>query len=287
MLHLERLHEEASRRVTNQESSRRGRALEEVVLLQRDTTSSFEALLYEPVLCLILQGRKQVTVGGEALSFGAGECLLVSIDQPVRSRITRAPYLALVFKLDLSIVREVAHEPLESPRGELARAASTHRATPELCDALRRYLALADSEGDAKVLGPLVAREIHYRLLVAPFGGMLRRLAVADSSASAIARAIAHIRRDVRAPLAVPELARSVGMSASSFHHHFKAITATTPLQYQKELRLLEARRLLQERGESVSVAAFEVGYESASQFSREYARKFGLPPSRDGRSAS
>ena len=125
-------------------------------------------------------------------------------------------------------------------------------------------------------------REIHYRLLVAPFGGMLRRLIRHDSNASAIARAIGHIRGDIRSPIAIPDLARRVGMSASSFHKHFKTITSTTPLQYQKELRLLEARRLLKTGGASVTTVAYEVGYESPSQFSREYARKFGVPPSHD-----
>jgi AraC-like DNA-binding protein len=159
----------------------------------------------------------------------------------------------------------------------------THWADPGLVDALRRYLSLANSPADARVLGPLIAKEIHYRLLVAPFGGMLRSLILRDSNASAIARAIGHIRGDIRSPIAVPDLARKVGMSPSSFHKHFKTITATTPLQYQKELRLLEARRLLVTGDISVTVAAYEVGYESASQFSREYARKFGVPPSRDG----
>jgi AraC-like DNA-binding protein len=132
------------------------------------------------------------------------------------------------------------------------------------------------------VLGPLTSREIHYRLLMAPFGGMLRLLIRHDSNASAIARAIGHIRGDLRSPITIPDLARRVGMSASSFYQHFKRTTSTTPLQYQKELRLLEARQLLRTGGASVTTAAFEVGYESLSQFSREYARKFGVPPSRD-----
>ena len=145
-----------------------------------------------------------------------------------------------------------------------------------------RYLALADSPADAQVLSTLTSKEIHYRLLVAPFGGMLRSLIRHDSNASAIARAIRYIRDDIRSPITIPEIARRVGMSASSFHKHFKTITSTTPLQYQKELRLLEARRLLTTGGASVTTAAYDVGYESPSQFSREYARKFGVPPSQD-----
>jgi AraC-like DNA-binding protein len=254
-----------------------------LLVLRQETPSAIEASLYEPVLCLILQGRKQVSLGAEPLSFGPGECLLVSHDLPVRSRITKAPYLALVLAVDVTTIRklydEVAESALDSAPG---RAAETHRADPGLLDALRRYLKLADAPADAKVLGPLVSKEIHYRLLTAPFGGMLRSLIRHDSNESAVARAIGHIRGDIRARIEIPDLARRVGMSASSFHKHFRAVTSTTPLQYQKELRLIEARRLLKTGGASVTGAALDVGYESASQFSREYTRKFGAPPSRD-----
>jgi hypothetical protein len=143
----------------------------------------------------------------------------------VCSRITKAPYLALVLVVDIADIariRKLYDEVTESVlNGERARAAVTHRADPGLLDALRRYLALADSPADAKVLGPLVLKEIHYRLLVAPFGGMLRSLIRHDSNASAVARAISHIRSDIRSPIAIPDLARRVGMSASSFHKHF------------------------------------------------------------------
>jgi AraC-like DNA-binding protein len=254
-----------------------------LMLLRQDAPSSFDASLYEPVLCLILQGRKQVSIGEETLSFGPGECLLVTHDLPVRSRITKAPYLALVLEVDVASIRKLSGELAASAlEGERARAMETHRADPGLLDAFRRYVALADSPADAKVLGPLVSKEIHYRLLVAPFGGMLRSLIRHDSHASAVARAIDHLRDHLGSAIAIPDLARQVGMSASSFHKHFKTITSTTPLQYQKELRLLEARRLLKAGGASVATAAFDVGYESPSQFSREYARKFGVPPSQD-----
>lgn len=259
-----------------------------LLLLGQDSPSSFEASFYEPVLCLILRGSKQVSIGERTLSFGAGECLLVSHDLPVSSRITDTPYLALVFEVDVATIRgfygEVAESGLDN---EHARAAETHRADPGLLDALRRYLALADSPADAKVLGPLIWKEIHYRLLVAPFGGMLRNLVPHDSNASAIARAIGHIHGDIRSPVVIPDLARRVGMSASSFHKHFKTITSTTPLQYQKELRLLEARRLLKTGNASATTAAYEVGYKSSNQFSREYARKFGAPPSQDAQARS
>jgi len=283
-MHLDELIEQASRRVSSSQTGPRViEPMSGLRLLQQHSASSSEPSLYEPVLCLILQGRKQVSIGERTLSFGPGECLLVSHDLPVSSRVTKAPYLALVFEVDIAAVRKLYDEVAESVLDSThARAAETHRASPGLLDALGRYLALADSPTDAKVLGPLTSKEIHYRLLMAPFGGMLRLLIRHDSKASATARAIGHIRRDIRSPITIPDLARQVGMSASSFYKHFKRTTSTTPLQYQKELRLLEARRLLRTGGASVATAAFEVGYESPSQFSREYARKFGAPPSQD-----
>ncbi len=284
-MHLEGLIEQADSRVPAAEKGQQqiAQPLDGLLLLRRDRRSSVEHMLYEPVLCLILQGRKQVSLEEQTLSFGPGECLLVSHVLPVCSKITKTPYLALVLEVDVATIRklydEVAETALDSTR---ARAAETHRADPGLVDALGRYLALADSPADAKVLGPLISKEIHYRLLLAPFGGMLRSLIRHDSNASAIARAIGHIRGSMNSPIAIPELAERVGMSASAFHKHFKTITGTSPLQYQKELRLLEARQLLKMGGASVTTAAFDVGYESPSQFSREYARKFGVPPSQD-----
>lgn len=283
-VHLQRVIEYAASRFT----ARNGQApiarpMNGLQLVRQDTPGPFEASLYEPVFCLVLQGRKQVSTAGRTLSFGPGECLLVSHDLPVRSRVTMAPYLAMVFAVDLSTIRKLHDEVAEAVAADAgARAAETQRADPGLLDALHRYLELAGSPADAKVLGPLVSTEIHYRLLMAPFGGMLRSLVRRDSQASAVARAIAHIRSDLRSPMAVPELARLVGMSVSSFHKYFKAITSTTPRQYHKELRLLEARRRLRAGSASVIAIGLEVGYESPSQFSREYARKFGVPPSRE-----
>lgn len=254
-----------------------------LAILRHARPTNLEATLYEPVICLIVQGRKETTLGDRTVAFGAGQCLLVSHDVPVVSRVTQAPYVALVVRLDLATLRSLHDEVADAGRASMpARTMDVHDADPALLDALNRYLSLAGSTTDAKVLGPLILKELHYRLLAAPFGGMLRALIQHDSHASAVERAIGHIRREFRAPIEVPDLARQVGMSVSAFHKHFKAITATTPLQYQKELRLLEARRILSSGNPSVTSVAFEVGYESPNQFSREYARKFGVPPSRD-----
>jgi AraC-like DNA-binding protein len=252
-------------------------------LLRHPRVTAFEASVYEPVVCLIVQGRKETTFGDRTLDARAGQCLLVSHDLPVRSRVLEAPYLSLLLDVELGLLRSLYDEVADAtPEAGSARVLEVNQADPAMVDALHRYLALAESPTDAKVLGPMIRKEIHYRLLTAPFGGMLRSLVRHDSHASAIARAIARIRREYSAALEVPDLARSVGMSTSSFHKHFKSVTSSSPLQYQKDLRLLEARRLLVTGERTVSDAAFEVGYESPSQFSREYARKFGVAPSRD-----
>lgn len=253
--------------------------LEGLTLLRYNRTTSFESFIYEPVICLILRGRKETTLGDVTHGLGVGECLLITHDLAVRSRITKAPYMALLLDVKLDTLRDLYDEvadtlPVPSP----GRALEVHAADRELVDALARYVSLANGPA-ASVLAPLVAKEIHYRLLMAPFGGMLRDLIRHDSGASAIARAIAHIRREFRASIEIPALARSVGMSASTFHKHFKAVTSSSPLQYQKDLRLLEARRLLRSGDATVSTAAFDVGYESPTQFSREYSRKFGQSP--------
>lgn len=259
------------------------RPLKNLSVFRQHRPSSFEAAIYEPVICLILQGRKEMVLGGDSFPMRVGECLLISHDLPVTARVTKTPYLALLFDVDLNTLRDL-NEAVAAPvpSAAAARSLAVHRCDAKLVDALHRYLALAGAETDTAVLGPLISREIHYRLATAPFGGMLRDLIRYDSHASAIARAIAQLRRDFRSPVEIPQLARSVGMSASAFHKHFRAITASSPLQYRKGLQLLEARRLLRAGSLSVTEAAFAVGYESAAQFSRDYARKFGASPKHD-----
>ncbi|MGF1469167.1 MAG: AraC family transcriptional regulator N-terminal domain-containing protein [Sandaracinaceae bacterium] len=251
--------------------------------IRRTEPTRFEAFVYEPLMCLILQGQKETSVGERRVRTRPGECIVVSHDLPVVSRITEAspaaPYLALVARLDLSELRTLADEVGQGAPSDDSGAHAVAAVDETLLDVVRRYVALAADPGAVPVLAPLVRRELHFRLLTATHGAMLRRLLHRDSHASKIARAIARLRRDYRQRLEVPALARSVGMSSSSFHKHFKAVTATTPLQYQKDLRLTEAQRLLRAGDHSVSTAAYEVGYESATQFSREYARRFGVPP--------
>lgn len=279
---MERLAARASR-VTRRAPLKRGHAFTPMagtILLEHAEPTRSEGVTYNPLVCLILRGRKETTFDGRTARVRAGELLLVSHDVPIVARVLEAPYLALVFELDLAIVRSLYEEigdavPLESE----AMAVQVARAPVALLEAFERHLALFDSDSDARVLGPLLRREIHYRLLLAPFGAMLRNLIRHDSHASAVTRAISILRRDFRMPVEIPRLAREVGMSTSSFHKHFKQVTSVSPLQYQKGLRLTEARRVLTAGKTPVSSVAYEVGYESPTQFSREYARHFGHPP--------
>ena len=251
-----------------------------LAVLRHWSTMPIQATVYEPVMCLILQGRKETRSGSLHADFGPGESLIVSHDVPVMSRVTEAPYLALLLTVDrgilVSLSRDIDHESV--PRGPQT-SLNVGRTEPPLLDALARYAALHGKPAEARAVGPLVLREIHYRLLVAPHGGLLRRLLSQDSNASHIARAIRMIREQYRDEIRMPALAKAMGMSDSAFHRHFKAVTGTTPLQYQKDLRLTEARRLISSARYSVSRAAVEVGYRSPSQFSREYSRKFGVAP--------
>lgn len=259
-----------------------------VSLLQHEEPTLAEGVTYTPLVCLILRGRKETSFAGRTMRVRAGELLLVSHDVPIVARVLEAPYLALVFELELSMLRSLYEEVGEAvPASDRGQAVQVARAPVAIVEVFERQLALVDAPIDARVLGPMLRRELHYRLLFAPFGAMLRDLLRHDSDASAIARAIGILRRDFRKTIAIPQLARDVGMSSSAFHKHFKRVTSVSPLQYQKGLRLDEARRALLFGNEPVSSVAYDVGYESPTQFSREYARRFGRPPSRDAGQAT
>lgn len=260
------------------------RILSAAHVFQRDEVSAFEAVVYNPVICLILQGRKEMNVGNRYVSLAEGDALLVSHDLPVTSKITEAssetPYRALIFSLDLGILRSLYEQVGEAVSDEhSATSLSASTADPAWIAPMVRYLELMDAQLDAQVLGPMILKEIHFRLLLSPIGAMLRKLLSVDSHASRISRSIQHIRTNFRKPLVVAELAQVARMSQSSFHEHFKSVTGTTPLQYQKDLRMIEARALLSRGVPSVSVVGFEVGYESPTHFSRDYSRKFGCSP--------
>ncbi|SDJ54164.1 AraC family transcriptional regulator [Aliiruegeria lutimaris] len=259
----------------------------EALLLRRSHPSAIEGSLYRPLVCLILQGAKDVQAGALSVHCPAGHAIIVSHDLPVLSRITEAspnaPYIAFVLPIDLGILRGFYDQTPDFADGnEPAGAIVSNPADPELICAVHRFLAMIRDDHAAPLLGPILLREIHARLLLSPHGAILRRFLRRDDPSNHLARAIGSIRGSIDQPLSVAALAERAGMSKSSFHVHFKAVTGLTPGQYQKDIRLLEARRLIVESDQAVSSVAFDVGYESPAQFSRDYARKFGRPPRED-----
>jgi AraC-like DNA-binding protein len=244
--------------------------------------------VYEPALCIAAQGAKVVTLAGETYTYGAGDYFVVSVDLPITSRLVAAspdaPYLCFRLGFDLGEVLDaIKHtEPSGGDEDISKRGLFVRKMTPSLLDAVVRLVRLLETPQDIPYLAPLVVREIFYRILSGSEGDAFRQIAMAGSGSNRIAEVIARIKRDYAQPLPIEDLARMAHMGPSSLHRHFKEVTAMSPLQYQKQLRLQEARRLLLTEEVDAADAAFRVGYESPSQFSREYARLFGLPPISD-----
>lgn len=241
-----------------------------------------------PSLCVVLQGAKTSMLGEYAFRYDAGKCLIASMEVPIRAEITgaqaAAPYLAFSLAIDPATVADLLlDQGGAGPELPPAPALGVHALAAEMIDPLCRLLTLCGRPRDIAVLAPLIRREIVWLLLNGPMGPALRQIGLADSRMARIGRAIAHIREGFAAQLNVRVLADLAGMSPSTFHRHFKAATSMTPVQYQKQIRLQEARRLLLSDGTDVARVGFAIGYESPSQFSREYRRLFGAPPGRDG----
>ena len=245
-------------------------------------------MTYQPSVTVMAQGRKRVELGRTAFVYGPSQFLLTSIDLPVNSRIIEAsesvPCLALSLKLEMPVVRELlALEDLQSPDAPPdSPGMATGHATPEFLDSCCRLLDLLHTPRDIPFLGGLIQREILYRILRGPAGARLRSIATMGEQSHRTAKAVAWIRANYAKPLRVDDLADIAGMGVSTLHHHFRCLTAMSPLQYQKQLRLQTARTRMLVDGLDAAGAAFEVGYESASQFNREYSRFFGQPPMRD-----
>jgi AraC-like DNA-binding protein len=252
-----------------------------------DSPSDRGCALYEPCLGLLLQGNKHILLGEDRFEQEYGHYLISSIDVPVSAQVTRAsrqqPCLCLTLRLDpLRIGEWLSEMKLPKPATATARGIGLSPVGAEILDPLLRLARLLDSPDDLPVLAPLIERELMYRLLTGEQGARLAQIAIAGGQGQQIARAIQWLKQHYNKPLRICDLASMVNMSASSLHHHFREITAMSPLQYQKVLRLHEARRLLLTEGCDVATAAHRVGYESPSQFSREYSRHHGAPPLRD-----
>lgn len=257
-------------------------------LFRRDEPTGPIRGMYEPSVCLVAQGAKRVLLGDDTYVYDADHYLITSVHLPTVVQILTAspekPYLGLRLKLDLREVSQLmADSNLPAPRThQSSRGMATGKVTAPLLAAFQRLVDLLGNEEDIPILAPIIQREIIYRLLVGDQGTRLRQIASAGSQSHQIAKVIDWLKGNFARPLRIDDLAAQARMSASTFHHHFRSTTALSPLQYQKRLRLQEARRLMLAERMDAATAAFEVGYESPSQFSREYNRFFGAPPLRD-----
>ena len=243
-------------------------------------------MTYAPSVTLIVQGKKRVELGRTTFLYGPSQYLLTAVDLPVLSQIVEAPCLAMSMKLEMPVVREMLtrEEIRVAPAPGETAAMATGRANVEFLSACCRLVNLLDTPEDIPFLSGLVQREIVYRILRGPEGARLRAISTLGDQSQRTAKAIGWIRANYAKPLRVDDLAEIAGMGVSTLHHHFREMTAMSPLQYQKQLRLQAARSRMLIDGLDAASAAFEVGYESASQFNREYSRFFGQPPMRDVR---
>lgn len=242
----------------------------------------------KPCICVIAQGSKVVLLGDSRYRYDPAHYLLATVELPIVGQVIEAsherPYLSLRLDLDPALVGSVLVEAghLSSRNPDDIRAMDVSPLDANLLDTVVRLMRLLDSPAEARILRPLITRELVYRLLVGEQGNRLRHMALLGGHTDLIAEAVERLRRNFDQPLRIDSLAKEVGMSVSGFHHHFKAVTAMSPLQYQKQIRLQEARRIMLGENLDAASAGYRVGYDDASQFSREYKRMFGQPPVRD-----
>jgi AraC-like DNA-binding protein len=284
---------EAVRRFTDSHSTRSGIAptsIEGLYTVRASTPSSLVHDISKPLVCLVVQGSKRVMMGMRQFDFSAGDSMLITSDVPTVSQITKAsvaaPYYSIVMELDRALIAELALEinvVLVSDHAPI-RVEPTDQ---EVADAALRLLRLVDRPSSIGILKSQLVREVHYWLLAGRHGEAIRRIATPGGYVERVAHAVAILRSEYAKAVPVERLAEATGMGVSSFHHHFRDVTSLTPHQFQKHLRLIEARRLMMSDGLSASSAAFAVGYASVPQFTREYGRHFGQPPVRDAKSAA
>lgn len=259
-------------------------AVPSLYLIRSSTPTPCKPTLYEPRLCIVAQGSKVAMLSGETYHYDPLNYLVVSVTLPMIGQITEAtpekPYLCLRLDIDPEeIAALILDAGPQAPSAGIDRGLYAARVNAPLLDAVLRLMRLLETPADLPVLAPIALREIYYRVLVGDLGHRLCELAMADTRSHRIVRAVELLRQRYLQPLSIDDLAQSVHMSTSSLHHQFKAVTTMSPLQFQKQLRLHEARRLMLVDGIEAGAAAHKVGYESPSQFSREYKRLFGAPP--------
>ena len=282
---------EAVKRYTDQQAGKESpfiTAIDGMAVLRSDHEKPASHMIMKPALCVVVQGTKWTTFGDRRYDYPAGRALVVSVEMPAFSRVVKAspvePFLAIVIQFDLAVMRDVM-ERLEAPpkpEDNLGRGVFVTDFDGPLADCVLRMVRLLDTPQAIPILAPMIMREIGYWLLTGPHGSEVAKLVLANSHAQRVVTAIHALRDQFAETIRIEELAAIARMSPSAFHRQFKALTSMTPLQYQKQLRLLEARHLMATGDANAEVAAYQVGYESASQFSREYARMFGAPPRRD-----
>lgn len=259
-------------------------AIPRLILSRSEVPTKPREAIYYPLLCVVARGRKRVFLGGETFDYAAATYLLASAGLPATGQVAEAPYLGLTFGLELEVLASLLL--VMPPRQETrppGRALAVNELDDDLLGCLVRLLRLLDHPERIPVLAPLLERELHYHLLLGPQREMVRHLGMPASQLSQISRAFNLLRQRFNQTIRVEELARLAGMSTPTFHRHFRAVTSMSPLQYQKQIRLQEARRLLQTQHAKASSVAYAVGYESSSQFNREYRRMFGITPNQDG----
>jgi AraC-like DNA-binding protein len=241
-----------------------------------------------PSFCVITQGAKEMALGEDVFRYDPAHYLIATAEMPISTAIVEAsvdePFLGVVVRLDPLLIGSVMVECGHlDPRGQApVKAIDVSTLDEDLLDAVLRYVRLLDAPDEAPFLAPLIRREIVFRLLIGTQGWRLRQLTASGGAVHRVARAIDRLCRDVATPIRIEDMARDLGMSVSSFHHHFKAVTAMSPLQFQKQLRLQEARRLMLGEDLDAASAGFRVGYDDPSHFNRDYKRLFGEPPLRD-----
>lgn len=257
-------------------------------LFRREEPSEPISGMYEPSICMAVQGSKRVILGEDSFVYDSSRYLITSVHLPTIVQILEAspdkPYLGLRLKFDLKEISQLMVDSnLPQPRQQQSsRGMATGEMTQHIVNAFERLIDLLEDEKDIPILAPIIQREIIYRLLVGDQGERLRQIATAGSQSQHIAKAIGWLKSNYSQAISMDDLAALTNMSVSTFHHHFRSLTALSPLQFQKQLRLQEARRLMLAERMDAANAAFQVGYESPSQFSREYNRLFGAPPLRD-----